>query len=57
MEVKINTNPLNKIFKQNSKGIITEEIENHSNFPLLFDYLKNNKNPIKDKIEIITQLT
>ena len=57
MEIKININPLNKIFRQNSSGIITEEIENHSNFPLLFDYLKNNKNPIKSKIEIITQLT
>ena len=55
MEVK--NNPLNQIFKKNSKGLITEEIENPSNFTILFDYLKDNTNSINNKYKIIDKLT
>ena len=57
MEEKIDNNPLKKIFKLDSSGIIMEEIENPSNFTQLFDYLKDNKNSINDKIKIIDKLT
>ena len=55
MEIK--NNPLNQIFKKNSKGLITEEIENPSNFIILFDYLIDNTNSIINKYKIIDKLT
>ena len=57
MEKKIFINPLNKIFKQNPSDTLSLEIENPSNIPLLFDFLKDNDNSINNKIEIISQLT
>ena len=55
MEVK--ENPLKKIFKKNTLGLISEELENPSNFSILFDYLKDNSNTIDDKIKKINKLT
>ena len=57
METKTKKNPFYQIFKLNASGSITEEIENPNNFHILFDYLKDNSNDIKRKIQLITKLT
>ena len=56
MEEKEENNPLYQIFKLNPLGIITEEIEKPSNIPFLFEYLKDNKKSINNKIKIIDKL-
>ena len=57
MDEKNKKNPLNLIFKQNPKNLISEEIENPSNIPLLYDYFKDKSNNINNKIKIIEKLT
>ena len=53
MVEKNENNPLSKIFKQVSSSIITEEIENPSNIPLFFNYLKGNNNSINNRKKIL----
>ena len=44
MEFDLIKNPLFQIFKHNKAGIITEEIEDPSKFPLLYNYILENSN-------------
>ena len=44
MEFDLIKNPLFQIFKHNKAGIITEEIEDPSKFPLLYNYILKNLN-------------
>ena len=44
MEFDLIINPLFQIFKHNEAGIITEEIEDPTKFPLLYNYIFENSN-------------
>ena len=55
MEFDLIINPLYQIFKCNEAGIITEEIEDSSKFPLLYKYIFDNSNK-KLAINIINVL-
>ena len=56
MDKEFKNNPLFQIFKQNPSGVITEEIEDSSKFPILFDYLKDNTINLNNKIKVIDML-
>ena len=55
MEFDLIINPLFQIFKHNEAGIITEEIEDPTKFPLLYNYIFENSNK-KIAINIINIL-
>ena len=57
MVEKMENNPLSKIFREISSNIITEEIENPSNIPLFFNYLKDNNNSINNKKKILDKFS
>lgn len=44
MELDLIINPLFQIFKHDDAGIISEEIEDPSKFPLLYNYIFDNSN-------------
>ena len=49
----IKDEPLKSIFAQNLRGIFSPEIKNMENIEHFFEYLKDSKNSIENKIKII----
>jgi hypothetical protein len=56
MEKEKSNNPLFEIFKTNPSGLISAELKDFTKFPVLYEYLKDNKNKVENKVKIINKL-
>ena len=56
MEKEKSNNPLFEIFKTNPSGLISAELKDFTKFPILYEYLKDNKKKVEDKVKIINKL-